>query len=53
MHHLKVTQESLNLRKQRNSLGRHPFLNSSSGFKSPYVYSQVVIYIFHSPTGEK
>lgn len=48
MHHLKVTQES-----QRDSLGRYPFLNSSSGFKSPYVYSQVVIYIFHSQTEEK
>lgn len=35
MHHLKVTQESLNLRQQRDNLGLRPFLNSFSGFKSP------------------
>ena len=54
LHHLKVTQESLNLRQQRDSLGRRPFLNSFSGFKSPDSMSiRKWLFIFFIPQREK
>lgn len=54
LHHLKVTQESLNLRQQRDSLGRRPFLNSISGFKSPDSMSiRKWLFIFFIPQREK
>ena len=54
MYHLKVTQESLNLRQQRDSLGRRPFLNSFSGFKSPdYMSIRKWLFTFFIPQREK